>query len=170
MIVSYSSNDFSTAATRSSIKVGDFLFCKTWIDLKKLRSKTFKSGEFGGWLTKRISNPSCEVTRRNSCSSQSMCVFALSCYIDIGCPLSSIGPFSMIEGRIFSSTHFFYYIFSNGSYWFGLECTRRSIYTRPLAGSLVAKGNASIFPENISFPYESNLVLAMATKNMIFGM
>ena len=75
---------------------------KPGLQQKKPRSNTFRSGEFGGWHVRRMSHPSAWAACTNAGSLTSIWVLALSCWMNIGNPLSSAGHFSLIAGSTFS--------------------------------------------------------------------
>ena len=72
------------------------LDCK---DAKKPRSRSFMSGEFGGWLYMRMSSPVCATAIQKASSLGSMCVRALSYCIQIVLPTSSRGQEATMAGR-----------------------------------------------------------------------
>ena len=166
--VGYSSHEFSTAETSSSIVFGHTLCCSVWMALKNPRSKIFKSGKFGGWHIKWMSKPWWEATTRNSSSLKSTWVLTLSCWINIGFPISSCGHISRILGISFPiKTSFIFSLYVIG---FNSKVPASRFPLLLWAGCIVTNGNTPIFPENISFPSPSNLGRVMAAKNIPFPM
>ena len=99
LAVENESNALMTPPIKSSKVFGASLYCNYWMLLKKPKSRIFKSGELGGWLIRRMQNPSFMAIWENSMSLGSTWHLALSCWIKIGSPMESLGHFSLIAGK-----------------------------------------------------------------------
>ena len=87
-----------TVGTRASIVFAFFLWI-AYIARKKPKSRMLKSGEFGGWQIRRISNPPSLAASQKSGSSNFKWEGALSCWMNIGLPTYSLGHFALMAGN-----------------------------------------------------------------------
>jgi hypothetical protein len=152
---------------RSCSVLGLLVLVSDWIELKKPRSRTLKSGELAGcWIT-LIYKEVLDTVRANSLSLGRICGLALSCWMWIVCPISSAGQTDLIAISTLSIRNsLFTFLLAMIFYVSSIPLGRLPLFLA--AGTSLSKGQTPFFPGNVTLPALSNLGLATTVRNITF--